>query len=270
MKKDTKILALTGKGGVGKTTVCAAFVRALGEKHKGAKILAIDADPAVGLATALGVEVSETLDNIRTDVIEKAEGGEGREAVELLGEARYRIFDAIVEKENFSFLAIGRPEGAGCYCSINSYLKEVIAMVSEEFDYVVIDGEAGIEQVNRRVMDKVTHLFLVTDMSKKGIEVIKTIRKVADELVRYDKLGVIINRLDEPDSLKLLADEGSVGESSDGTEILGKIDGMDIVSVITTDSAHAKNDMLGRTVFELDEKAPVYSGALRALENMGV
>ena len=97
MKKDTKILALTGKGGVGKTTVCAAFVRALTEKHKGAKILAIDADPAVGLATALGVEVKETLDNIRTEVIEKAEDGKGREAIELLGEVRYRIFDAIVD-----------------------------------------------------------------------------------------------------------------------------------------------------------------------------
>ena len=266
MKKDTKILALTGKGGVGKTTVCAAFVRALGEKHKGAKILAIDADPAVGLATALGVEVTETLDNIRTEVIEKAEGGEGREAVELLSEVRYRIFDAIVERDGFSFLAIGRPEGAGCYCSINSYLKEVIAMVSEEYDYVVIDGEAGIEQVNRRVMDKVTHLFLVTDMSRKGIQVIKTIRKVADDLVGYEKLGIVVNRLDDMDMLELIADEGSVKSGSS----LGKIDGMDIVATITRDQAHAKNDMLGRTVFELDEAAPVYMGALQALKNMSI
>ncbi len=266
MSKETKILALTGKGGVGKTTVCAAFVRALAEKHKGAKILAIDADPAVGLATALGVEVTETLDNIRTEVIEKAEGGEGREAVELLSEVRYRIFDAIVERDNFSFLAIGRPEGAGCYCSINSYLKEVIAMVSEEYDYVVIDGEAGIEQVNRRVMDKVTHLFLVTDMSRKGIQVIKTIRKVADDLVGYEKLGIVVNRLDDMEMLELIADEGTVNEGNS----LGKIDGMDIVSAITRDSAHAKNDMLGRTVFELDEAAPVYMGALQALENMNI
>ena len=266
MKKDTKILALTGKGGVGKTTVCAAFVRALGEKHKGSKILAIDADPAVGLATALGVDVSETLDNIRTEVIEKAEGGEGREAVELLSEVRYRIFDAIVERDNFSFLAIGRPEGAGCYCSINSYLKEVIAMVSEEYDYVVIDGEAGIEQVNRRVMDKVTHLFLVTDMSKKGIQVIKTIRKVADELVGYEKLGIVVNRLEDMEMLELIADEGT---RKAGTS-LGKIDGMDIVCAITRDPAHAKNDMMGRTVFELDESAPVYVGALQALENMSI
>ena len=270
MSKETKILALTGKGGVGKTTVCAAFVRALEEKHKGAKILAIDADPAVGLATALGVSVKETLDNIRTDVIERAEGGEGREAIELLSEARYRIFDAMVEKDEFSFLAIGRPEGAGCYCSINSYLKEVIAMVSSEYDYVVIDGEAGIEQVNRRVMDKVTHLFLVTDMSKKGIEVIKTIRKVASELVSYEKLGVIVNRLDDIDTLKLMTDEGSAVRPDEASGSLGKIGGMDIVAAITMDNAHAKNDMLGRTVFELDENAPVYRGALQALDVMGL
>ena len=280
MKKDTKILALTGKGGVGKTTVCAAFVRALTEKHKGAKILAIDADPAVGLATALGVEVKETLDNIRTEVIEKAEDGKGREAIELLGEVRYRIFDAIVETDSFSFLAIGRPEGAGCYCSINSYLKDVIAMVSEEFDYVVIDGEAGIEQVNRRVMDKVTHLFLVTDMSKKGIQVIKTIKKVADDLVGYEKLGVIVNRLDDPAMLDIIMDEAtenSENELSQNTDedegknhCLGTIDGMDIVAAITRDPAHAKNDMLGRTVFELDETSPVYVGALQALDSMSL
>lgn len=87
--------------------------------------------------------------------------------MELLSESRYKIAEAIVEKEGFAFLAIGRPESAGCYCRINSYLKEVITMISEQFDYVVIDGEAGIEQINRRVMEKVTHLLLISDTSKR-------------------------------------------------------------------------------------------------------
>jgi CO dehydrogenase maturation factor len=146
MERKTKILALVGKGGVGKTTLCSAFVRLLSEQNPEARILAIDADPAVGLATALGVEVKETLDDLRLAIIEKAAQGAGKEAVELLGEVRYRIFDALVEAGNIAFLAIGRPEGAGCYCAVNAYLKEVIEMISKDFDYVVIDGEAGLSR----------------------------------------------------------------------------------------------------------------------------
>ena len=101
-----KIIALAGKGGVGKTTLCSAFVRILGEKHPTARILAIDADPAVGLSTALGVTVKETLDDIRRAVIEKAQAGAGKEAIERLGEVRFRIFDALVESGNMAFLAI--------------------------------------------------------------------------------------------------------------------------------------------------------------------
>ena len=180
---ETRIIALAGKGGVGKTTLSAAFVRILMEAHPDAKILAIDADPAVGLATALGVQVASTVDDIRNSVIEIAQSGEPHKAVELLGEARYRILDTLVEKAGFSFLAIGRPETAGCYCQVNAYLKEVIRMICRSFDYVVIDGEAGIEQVNRRVMEKVTHLVLVTDASRKGIQVAETICRVAEPLV---------------------------------------------------------------------------------------
>ena len=169
------IIALTGKGGVGKTSLAAAMIKLLVETYPDKRILAIDADPAVGLATALGVKVSMTIDDIRKAVISTVENGDTKSAVELLGEAKYLISDTIVEKNGFAFIAIGRPEGAGCYCKINAYLKEVIQMVSENFDYVVIDGEAGIEQVNRRVMEKVTHLLLVSDTSKKGTQVIRTI-----------------------------------------------------------------------------------------------
>ena len=256
-----KIIALVGKGGVGKTTICSAFVRILGEKYPDARILAIDADPAVGLSTALGVEVPETLDDIRREIIERAESGAGKEAIELLGEVRFRIFDALVEKEHFSFLAIGRPEGAGCYCAVNAYLKEVIDMVSRDFDYVVIDGEAGIEQINRRVMEKVTHLFLVTDASRKGFQVIRSIKEVADQLVLYEKCGVIINRV------------GSTGTVlfDPPSEKLGQTEPSPLTQVvIAEDPEHAENDIYGRTIFELSPEAPVYQGALKALQEMDI
>ena len=98
----------------------------------------------------------------------------------------------------FAFLAIGRPESSGCYCKVNSYLKEVIGLLANSFDFVVIDGEAGIEQIQRRVMEKVTHLLLITDQSKKGTQVVATIKQVADELIRYDRIGVIVNRVTNP------------------------------------------------------------------------
>ena len=167
LNRDTKIIAVAGKGGVGKTSISAAFVRLLTETYPDKRILAIDADPAVGLSTALGVEVRETLDDIRKGIVASVEDGAPREAIELLSEARYRIFDTMVESHAFSFLAIGRPETAGCYCKVNAYLKEVIHLLANDFDYVVIDGEAGIEQINRRVMEKVTHLVLITDPSRR-------------------------------------------------------------------------------------------------------
>ena len=205
---ETKILALTGKGGVGKTSLSALIVKILSENYPDKKILAIDADPAVGLATALGVDVRLTLDDIRTEIINTVEGGDTKTALELVGESRYKIAEAVVEKDNFAFLAIGRPETKGCYCRINSYLKSVIEMVSSQFDYIVIDCEAGIEQINRRVIEEVTHLLLVSDASHKGVEVIKSISKVASEAVRYDKMACIFNRIDDPELLDHVDLEG--------------------------------------------------------------
>ena len=289
MERRTKILALVGKGGVGKTTICSAFVRILNEKHPEAKILAIDADPAVGLSTALGVTPGVTLDDLRREIIEKAATGAGKEAIELLGEVRFRIFDALTETDRFAFLAIGRPEGAGCYCAVNAYLKEVIEMISRDFDFVVIDGEAGIEQVNRRVMEKVTHLFFVTDGSKKGIQVINAIRHIADELVAYDKCGVILNRVEDPEVIRTLTggnpaweapkpETDPVGEApKPGTDPAGEapksgtvLAGMELLSVIPGDPEHARNDVLGKSIFELSADAPVCMGAREALERMGL
>ena len=254
---NTRIIAVSGKGGVGKTSISAAFVRLLAEIHPDARILAIDADPAIGLSTALGVEVSETLDDIRKTIITRVENGEPKAAIEMLNEARFRILNMMVENRKFSFLAIGRPEAAGCYCKVNAYLKEVINMLSEDFDYVVIDGEAGIEQINRRVMEKVSHLFLVTDPSRKGIQVIQTIKNVADELVMYERCGAVINRADD---LQLLKESGTVEALSEA--------GIELLTIIGADEGHARNDIRGKSVFELPQDAPIMRGAYEALEKM--
>ena len=105
---------MAGKGGVGKTSIASAFVRLLTEAWPDKRILAIDADPAVGLSTALGVEVVRTVDDIRKSIVASVEEGQPKAAIEMLGEARFRIVDTMVEERKFSFLAIGRPESAGC------------------------------------------------------------------------------------------------------------------------------------------------------------
>ena len=238
----TSIIAVSGKGGVGKTSISSAFVRLLVEAHPDARILAIDADPAIGLSTALGVEVKETLDDIRKTIVTRVENGEPKAAIEMLNEARFRIFDTMVENRAFSFLAIGRPEAAGCYCKVNAYLKEVINLLASDFDYVVIDGEAGIEQINRRVMEKVTHLVLISDPSRKGIQVVETIKKVADELVMYEKCGAIINRVYDMD---VLEKAGTVKRLEE--------DGIELLTVIGSDENHAYNDIRGDSVFELSD-----------------
>ena len=107
LEHSPKIIAVAGKGGVGKTSISAAFVRLLTEAYPDKRILAIDADPAVGLSTALGVEVKETLDDIRKSIVASVEDGAPREAIELLSEARYRIFDTMV------IVSRHRPAGNG-------------------------------------------------------------------------------------------------------------------------------------------------------------
>ena len=253
MQNKPQIVALTGKGGVGKTSLSATIVKLLVKNHPDKKILAIDADPAIGLSSVLNIEVHKTIDDIRKDLIANLEDEHMVSVEQLLGEAKYKIYEAITEQDGYAFIAIGRPEAEGCYCRINEYLKEVITILSSQFDYVVIDGEAGIEQVNRRVMEKVTHLILVTDASKKGCQVIQTIKSVADSLVMYEKAGVIANRIPS----KEFAQQMDFG-------------GLQLLSVITADEKLALCDMKGENVFKLDDNAEIVKGTEQALKNLGL
>ena len=251
--KNTIVIALVGKGGVGKTSISALTVRLLARKYPDKKILAIDADPAVGLATALGVEVCSTVDDIRKAFVHSAQEGNTAAAIEMLGEAKYRLMDALTEQSNISFLAIGRPEAAGCYCKVNAYLKQIITLIADSFDYVVIDGEAGIEQINRRVMEKVTHLILVSDASRKGLQVVKTIHSVAKGLVMFEKAGLIVNRM--PDMR--LQEHLETGE-------------IPLLACIGDDRAMSMSDMLGNSVFSLAEDSEILLGVENALTGLDI
>ena len=195
LKKNT-VISVCGKGGVGKTCISALLVKLLSEDPS-ARVLAIDADPAVGLSYPLGITVTKTVDDIRNDLIKRLDKGIKEGHSEILKSLDYEIFNAVEEKDNIAFLAIGRPEGDGCYCQVNRLLKDIIKDIAQNFDYVVIDAEAGVEQISRRVMEMVTHLILVSDASLKGRNVTATINAVAKEKCSFEKSGIIFNRMQD-------------------------------------------------------------------------
>ena len=251
-KADSLIIALCGKGGVGKTSISANIVKTLISDLKN-KVLAIDADPAVGLATALGIRVGKTVDDIRNDLIRRVKAGEAQNKSEVLSRLDYEMFAALEERQNLAFLAIGRPENEGCYCQVNHMLKDIIVSLAENFDYVVVDGEAGVEQINRRVMETVTHLLLISDASKKGLEVAKTILNVADKAVCYQRAGLIVNRLHGPNEYKDL----SLPES------------IDCLGWVPEDDTIRQTDIDGSSLLEIED-GPAMEAVRGCLAEIGI
>ncbi len=238
------MIAVCGKGGVGKTSLSALIVR-LALENPDRRVLAIDADPAVGLASALGVSVHKTVDDIRNDLIARVQEGKSADRQTILSRLDYELFSALKERDNLAFLAIGRPEKEGCYCQVNHILKDIIADLSGNFDVVVIDGEAGIEQVNRRVMEKVTHLLLVSDASARGLNVARTIKDVSDGTIDYEAAGLIVNRV---------RDEVEMGG-------IDMVPGLDCLGWIPEDDVVRRADMAGTSL--LDIKDPPALGSIR-------
>ncbi|MBI5062354.1 MAG: cobyrinic acid a,c-diamide synthase, partial [Desulfatitalea sp.] len=159
------------------------------------RVLAIDADPAVGLAYALGLTPSKTVDQIRQALIQTIGQEAPADKTELLRRLDYDLFSALAERDNLAFLAIGRPEGHGCFCQVNQLLRQLIAELAGRFDAVVIDGEAGLEQIQRRVMELVTHLLIVSDGSLKSRHVAATLYQMARELPGLQASGLLFNKL---------------------------------------------------------------------------
>jgi len=242
-------IAMCGKGGVGKTTTAALTVKALAGKGD-RRILVIDADPAVGLSYALGLQVSKTVDDIRNRLVDKILHDQIGDRVDTLHTLDYEVFDAIVEHPGFSLLAIGRPEGDGCYCEVNNLLKDIIETLSANFDLVIIDGEAGIEQINRRVMKTVDHLILVSDASAKSINVAEAIEEVArrNKAVDYKKISLLLNRIQR---------ESETGLAMSKTDLA-------LLGWIPEDKQVREYDLEGRSFLHYPQDAP----AAEAIRNL--
>lgn len=190
-------MAVCGKGGVGKTTFSAITARAL-FRAKYFRALLVDADHAGGLALALGLSPEKTVNDLRLRIIEQIKN-RTEDRRDLAASVDFRLMEALVEKGNLGFLSMGRPVEEGCYCTTHTLLREAIEALSGRFDLTVIDAEAGIEQINRKVIGAVDTLVLVSDTSKKGMAVARALYETAHLILAPKKTALVLNRVKNPE-----------------------------------------------------------------------
>ncbi|MDI6776110.1 MAG: AAA family ATPase [Syntrophales bacterium] len=192
-------IAVTGKGGTGKTVISSIMISLLSQQDGHLKILAIDADPAMSLSSALGIRVRKTVGDIREEVYrDSLQPTPGSVSLDLMIENQ--LWGIVEKTPDFQFLSVGRPEGPGCYCLINDMMRHMLDKMYGKFDYTVIDCEAGMEHISRRTIRNMDFLFIVTDPTKRGTETAKAIEALAKKLeVRFARSCLIVNKVTEQD-----------------------------------------------------------------------
>lgn len=195
----TRTIAYLGKGGSGKSILSALTARLVIDA--GRRPLLIDADPAMGLACALGVEGFKTIGEARAEILRQASIAKGEEAARLSEIIDYLLLEALVEQERYSLLVMGHTDTVGCYCSVNNLLRETVDQLAAQFGTVVIDAEAGVEQINREVTRSVTHAIILTDNSLRGARTALLAKGKIDRSPGMNPVltGVVFNRVAAPD-----------------------------------------------------------------------
>lgn len=247
----TRLVSVCGKGGTGKTAITAMMARALADSGRAGKLLVIDADPALGQLSALGAKANRTMGHIREEIIRTARQGNKNAREELADKLDYMVFEALTETDTFALLAMGRTETLGCYCPVNSLLRNAIEKLSQSFDTILVDGEAGLEQINRQVVRQLDTLLIISDPTARGIETAAVIRRmVADEkIIACKRMGLVFNRVSGNESLLANA----------ATDI-----GLDIFGFIPHDQQIAAYDLIGKPITALPADSPGPT-AIRAL-----
>ena len=238
--KGARLVAVCGKGGTGKTVFTALMTKVLIDSGRAGKLLLIDADPALRLPLALGVNIKRTMGQIREEIIKAAKTGKESEKRHITDKLDYMLFETLHEMDDYALLAMGRTETLGCFCPINSVLRKAIETLSKSFDTILIDGEAGLEQLNRQVMGRVDTLIIVSDATSRGILTASQVKDMVydEKVIKCDKLGVVFNRVQGNEEL--------LKQSAQ------KI-GLEVWGYIPQDDKIAYNDLVGKPVWELEE-----------------
>jgi CO dehydrogenase maturation factor len=235
-------IAISGKGGSGKTTIAAMVVRLLAGKGK--SILAVDADPNCCLGQMLGVEPEITVAQLREKAKASQPAATGMDKVRAF---EYGIAQAVVESKGFDLLTMGRPEGPGCYCAVNNLLRTFLDDLSKSYGYVIIDNEAGMEHLSRRTTNDVDLLCIVAEATKVGLTTTERIFHLAKALpITVKNIGVIFNRTDNPE----------------------RPEQIDVLGCVPFDRNVFDASMQGQTVFDIDLQTPAFSAVRKITESV--
>jgi CO dehydrogenase maturation factor len=193
-------IAVAGKGGTGKTSLCGLTIRYLKERKHGA-ILAVDADANANLNDVLGVKVHATVGKLREtslEAIKSTAPRPGGMSMEQLFD--YQIQQALIEATGFDLLVMGRPEGSGCYCAANNIIRKYMDKLADTYPFTVMDNEAGLEHLSRRTTQDTDLLLIISDSSVRGIMTAGRIGELVKELNLNVKRSVlIVNRVQDRD-----------------------------------------------------------------------
>jgi CO dehydrogenase maturation factor len=252
----TKTIAIAGKGGTGKTLVAALMIDYIVKNRLGT-VLAIDADPSTNLNLALGVPLYETIGDIREETVREIQRGGS-----LLGMSKpdyidLRINQALVEERGFDLLAMGRPEGPGCYCAANNFLRMSIDRLSNSYDYVVIDNEAGLEHLSRRTTRDVDVLLILSDPTMRGIIAAGRAAQLLSELdTNVGEVHLIVNKVrgSLPIGLKRAISER----------------GLDLLGLIPEDHMVVEYDAKGMPLIELPPHSPARAAIEKIIKTLNI
>lgn len=238
----SRVMALCGKGGVGKTAVAALLGRALLEQGR-APLLLVDADPVGGLTSAVGARPHRTLSEVRAELVARARASDEATRQALAGELDYRVLEALCERGDHAVLAMGRSRDKGCFCPANAILREALASLSAGYAAVLVDAEAGVEQIQREVTRTVSLTVVVLDGSARSRDTLVAIV----ELLGPSRVVVVENRSGPSAPLPLA---------------------VPLVGRIPEDEALGAFDQAGRPLWELPAGNPALVAAHRLAETL--
>jgi CO dehydrogenase maturation factor len=228
-----KIIAFSGKGGVGKTTSLALFLKYVLESEKKLDILVIDSDPDANIADVIGEEVEfcDTIGGKMKSLKDKIQKRQLPLDVPKNQIIEGDVYDCLIEMNEFDLLEMGRQEGEGCYCYINSVLKNVIDTLAKNYDITLLDSPAGLEHFARKTGRNVTDLVVVTDPSKMGIHTLKRILEITQEVdLKFENIWVLGNRF--PKNLRDILKNEIEKLNQQNVKLLGFISNNDDISEI--------------------------------------
>ena len=249
-----KIIAFAGKGGVGKTTNLALFLKYLLETKDNLKdILVIDSDPDANVADVIGKEISfgETIGGKMKVLKEKIQKRQLPLDVPKNQIIEGDVYRCLIEMDRFDLLEMGRQEGEGCYCYINSVLKNCIDTLSKNYDITLLDSPAGLEHFARKTGRDVTDLVIVTDPSKMGIHTMKRILEISDEVeLKFENIWILGNRF--PENLREILKKEVESLNKDNVKLLGFISNNDEIGEV---------NLTGGNLLKLSENNQSYQEA---------